>query len=81
MPKLGLSMEHGTITKWYKAEGEAVKAGENLFEVETEKLSNDIACDTDGILRKILVAEGECADCIAPVAIVAQAGEDISQLP
>lgn len=59
MPKLGLIMEEGTITKWHKAEGDFFKEGEVLFEVETEKIVNNIEATFTGKLIKILVKEGE----------------------
>lgn len=80
MPKLGLTMTEGTIAKWHKTEGEPVKAGELLYEVETDKLTNEIEAKEEGILRKIIVAEGESASCLEPIAIMAGADEDISGL-
>ena len=80
MPKLGLSMEEGTIVKWLKNEGDPVEVEDLLFEVETDKMSNEIEADTAGILRKILVPEGETVECTVPVAIIADADEDISNL-
>lgn len=78
MPKLGLTMREGVIAKWLKAEGDPVANGEDLFDVETEKLTNTIAANADGVLRKILVKEGEKKECFTPVAIIAGADEDIS---
>ena len=52
MPKLGLIMVEGTITKWHKAEGDFFKEGEVLFEVETEKIVNDIEATFSGKLIK-----------------------------
>jgi pyruvate dehydrogenase E2 component (dihydrolipoamide acetyltransferase) len=59
MPKFGLTMEEGTITKWYKKEGEFIKKGEPLLEVESEKIVNDIESPISGYLSKILAKEGE----------------------
>ena len=59
MPRLGLTMEEGTITKWYKSDGDYFKEGEVLFEVMTEKIVNDIEATFAGKLIKILVKEGE----------------------
>ena len=75
MPKLGLTMTEGTIEEWKKKEGDAVQAGDVLFSVATDKLTNDIEADTDGVLLKVLVGEGETAACKAVVAYVGQAGE------
>lgn len=68
MPKLGLIMEEGTITKWHKAEGDIFKEGEVLFEVETEKIVNDIEATFNGKLVKILVKEGNTVSVSTPVA-------------
>ena len=50
MPKLGLTMTEGTVSKWLKNEGDAVKEGEPLFEVETDKLTNTIEASASGTL-------------------------------
>lgn len=78
MPKLGLTMSEGTIVRWNKAEGDEVKVGDVLMSVETDKLTNDVVSDADGILRLILVKEGETVPVKELVAVVAAAGEDIS---
>jgi len=80
MPKLGLTMKQGKIVKWYKKENEPVKAGENLFSIETDKLTNDVEAKEDGILRKIIRKEGEIVPCLEPVGIIGTADEDISNL-
>jgi len=59
MPKLGLTMETGTIEKWHKKEGDKVEKGDILFEVMTDKVSIEVESDYSGILEKILKAEGE----------------------
>lgn len=80
MPKLGMTMVAGTITKWLKKEGEAVNNGEPIFELESDKLSNTAEAMTDGILRKILVPEGKEVPILENVAIIGAADEDISAL-
>ena len=80
MPKLGLTMTEGEVTKWYKSEGEVVHSGEALFEVATDKLTNDVEATENGVLRKIFMAEGESVACLEPVAIIAEDNEDISSL-
>ncbi|MCH3963630.1 MAG: 2-oxo acid dehydrogenase subunit E2 [Clostridium sp.] len=80
MPKLGLTMTEGEIEAWHKKEGDEVKKGEILFDVTTDKLTNEVEAKESGVLRKILVEEGESANCLAPVAIIADEGEDISHL-
>lgn len=80
MPKLGLTMVEGKVSKWHKKEGDEVKKGDVLFEVETDKITNHIEADQDGVIRKIFVNEGEKAKVAAPVAILAGRDEDISSL-
>ncbi|MHC6179151.1 2-oxo acid dehydrogenase subunit E2 [Clostridium sp. JNZ X4-2] len=80
MPKLGLTMTEGTLVNWHKNEGDKIEKGEILFEVETDKLTNEIEAKEGGVLRKILVEEGETVKCLVPVAIIAGEGEDISGL-
>lgn len=80
MPKLGLTMNEGRITKWFKQEGDTVKKGDSLFEVETDKLTNTIDAKEEGILAKIIVEGGETAPVTTPVAILAGEGESISSI-
>ena len=80
MPKLGLTMSEGKVFKWHKKEGDEVKVGDVIFEVETDKLTNEVIADQDGFLRKIMVKEGESAKVAEPVGIIAALDEDISNL-
>lgn len=80
MPKLGLTMTEGTITEWMKKEGDTVKAGDVLFEMSTDKLTNEIEAKAGGVLLKILVQEEETAPCLATVAVIGDADEDITEL-
>ena len=80
MPKLGLTMTEGTLSKWLKHEGEAVKEGEPLFEVETDKLTNTIEAAASGTLLKITLPEGGVAPCMEPVAVIGEPGEDFASL-
>jgi pyruvate/2-oxoglutarate dehydrogenase complex dihydrolipoamide acyltransferase (E2) component len=59
LPKQGLQMKEGTIVKWFKAEGDSVKAGEPLFEMETDKINLTIDAAASGTLKKIIRAEGD----------------------
>ena len=77
MPKLGLTMTEGTIEEWKFKEGDAVKQGDVLFSVATDKLTNDVECDTDGVLLKILLQEGETAECKSVIAYIGQPGEAV----
>ena len=58
MPKMGLTMTEGTIDEWKVKEGDAVKKGDVLYSVATDKLTNDVESDVDGVLLKIVVAAG-----------------------
>ena len=80
MPKLGLTMTEGLVSRWLKAEGDAVKEGEPLFEVETDKLTNTIEATASGTLLKILAKEGNTLPCLAGVAVIGEPNEDISEL-
>ena len=51
MPKLGLTMTEGVLTRWLVADGTGVKKGQPIFEVETDKVVNEAQADADGILR------------------------------
>ena len=75
MPKLGLTMTEGTVTKWYKNVGDEVKEGETVFEVTTDKLTNEVTADVSGILLKQYVEEGGEVPCKEPVALIGQSGE------
>jgi pyruvate dehydrogenase E2 component (dihydrolipoamide acetyltransferase) len=77
MPKMGDTMEEGKILRWIKQEGEQVKKGESLAEVETDKVSIEIEAFASGILRKILVAEGESAPIGASIAYIGGAEEPL----
>lgn len=79
MPKLGLTMTEGTIEEWKFKEGDTVKKGDILFSVATDKLTNDVESEVDGVLLKILLPEGETAPCKAVIAYVGEAGEVVAQ--
>ncbi len=80
MPKLGLTMTEGVISKWHKAEGDTVEKGETLLEVSTDKITNEVEAGESGVLRKILVQEGDTALVSQPVAVIGAMDEDISGL-
>jgi pyruvate dehydrogenase E2 component (dihydrolipoamide acetyltransferase) len=80
MPRLSDTMEQGTIGRWLKQEGDAIKEGDVIAEIETDKATMDFQAYADGTLLRILVGDGETADLGAPIAIVGEAGEDVSQL-
>jgi pyruvate dehydrogenase E2 component (dihydrolipoamide acetyltransferase) len=71
MPQLGETVAEGKITKWFKSAGEAVKPGDNLFEIETDKVSMEVPSTTAGVIAEIRVAAGEVASVGAIVAVIA----------
>lgn len=80
MEALSPTMEEGRLVAWKKKEGDQVKTGEVLAEVETDKAVMEMVARADGVLRKLLVAEGTTVPVSAPVAIIGTADEDISAL-
>ena len=78
MPQAGQSMEEGTILCWRKNEGEPVKKGEILLEIETDKANVEVEATESGVLRKILCPAGVTIPVLIPIAILASASEDIS---
>lgn len=79
LPKLGQTMEEGTIVEWIKREGDAVRRDEILFTVETDKAVMEVEATADGFLRKILVPVGQTVPVLAAVALLTPtANEDIS---
>lgn len=68
MPKFGLIMTEGTITEWYKNEGDHVEAGEPLLQIETQKLTNDVEASVSGTLVKILAQVDDTVPCQEPIA-------------
>jgi pyruvate dehydrogenase E2 component (dihydrolipoamide acetyltransferase) len=77
MPKMGDSMEEGKVLHWIKKEGEEVKKGEMLAEVETDKVNIEIEAFASGILRKILVSEGASAPVGAEIALIGAPDEPL----
>jgi pyruvate dehydrogenase E2 component (dihydrolipoyllysine-residue acetyltransferase) len=70
MPQLGETVAEGKITKWFKSAGEAVKPGDNLFEIETDKVAMEVPSTTAGILAEIRVPAGAVAPVGAVVAVI-----------
>src|SRR3954447_24228477 len=77
LPRLGQGMESGTIVKWLKAEGDQVAKGEPLYELDTDKVTQEVEAEASGVLLKIAVAEGE-ADVGTTIAVIGEQGEDVS---
>ncbi|MEL7608923.1 MAG: 2-oxo acid dehydrogenase subunit E2 [Bacillota bacterium] len=81
MPKFGLSMEEGTISAWLVKEGGAVKKGDPIAEIQSEKLTNNAVAPCDGSLVKILLREGESAPCGGDICAIECAGGDPEAVP
>jgi pyruvate dehydrogenase E2 component (dihydrolipoamide acetyltransferase) len=75
MPQLGETVAEGKITKWFKSAGDAVKPGDNLFEIETDKTSMEVPATFAGTLTDVRFKVGETAKVGAVVAVIAGAGE------
>jgi pyruvate dehydrogenase E2 component (dihydrolipoamide acetyltransferase) len=80
MPKLSPTMEEGQLTRWLKKEGDKVSMGEPLAEIDTDKATMEMQALSNGVLRKILINEGESAPLGQPIAIIGEPDEDISEL-
>ncbi|MFZ1068753.1 MAG: dihydrolipoamide acetyltransferase family protein, partial [Pseudolabrys sp.] len=74
MPQLGETVAEGKIVKWFKAAGDSVKPGDNLFEIETDKTSMEVPSITAGTLSEIRFQVGEVAKVGAVVAVISGAG-------
>src|SRR4051812_45850721 len=77
LPRLGQGMESGVVLKWLKNEGEKVEKGDLLYELETEKVTQEVEAEASGVLLKITVREGE-ADVGATLALIGEEGEEVS---
>src|SRR5947208_6954218 len=76
LPRLGQGMEAGTITKWLKSEGDTVEKGEPLYELDTDKVTQEVEADFSGVLLKITVPEGE-AEVGRTIAVIGEKGESV----
>ncbi|MET0561071.1 MAG: dihydrolipoamide acetyltransferase family protein [Gaiellaceae bacterium] len=79
LPRLGQGMESGTIVRWLKTEGDAIAKGEPLYELDTDKVTQEVEADSEGVLLKIVVADGE-VDVGTTVGIIGAQDEDVSGL-
>ncbi len=75
MPKMGESVNEGTIIKWHKKKGDAVKRDEIIFEISTDKVDTEIPSPADGVLTEILVNEGDTVEVGTAVAVINASGE------
>jgi pyruvate dehydrogenase E2 component (dihydrolipoamide acetyltransferase) len=77
LPRLGQGMEAGTIVRWLKSEGDQVAKGEPLYELDTDKVTQEVESDASGVLLKIAVAEGE-VEVGRTIALIGEQGEEVS---
>ena len=78
LPRLGQGMESGTIVRWLKAEGDSVEKGEVLYELDTEKATQEVEAEASGVLLKILAGEGEEIEVGKTIAVIGEAGEEVA---
>ena len=79
LPRLGQGMESGTIVRWLKTEGDSVTKGEPLYELDTDKVTQEVEAESDGVLLRIVIADGE-VDVGTTVGIIGTQDEDVSAL-
>jgi pyruvate dehydrogenase E2 component (dihydrolipoamide acetyltransferase) len=79
LPRLGQGMESGTIVRWLKSEGDPVEKGEPLYELDTEKVTQEVEADSSGVILKILAQEGEEIEVGKPIAVIGEEGEQVPE--
>jgi pyruvate dehydrogenase E2 component (dihydrolipoamide acetyltransferase) len=80
LPRLGQGMEAGTIVKWLKSEGDQVEKGEPLYELDTDKVTQEVEAEASGVLLKIAVSEGE-VEVGKTIAFIGEQGEQVEAPP
>src|SRR5437762_4080813 len=80
MPQLGMTMTEAKLVRWLKHEGDPVKKGEPVAEIETDKLNAEVEATADGILRKHVAAEGDTIKVIGLLGVIATADEPDSAI-
>src|SRR5262249_6766443 len=81
MPPVGENVAEGKITQWFKSAGDAIKRGDNVFEIETDKVSMEVPSTTAGVLTEIRVPAGEVAPVGAVVAVIADGAGSAASAP
>src|SRR5437763_10166686 len=81
MPKMGDAMTEGKVVRWYKKAGDAVKKGEPILEIETDKVNLDLEAENDGTLSDVSAKEGEMVPVGGRLALVLAAGETAEPSP
>jgi len=79
LPRLGQGMESGTIVRWLKSEGDKVEKGEPLYELDTEKVTQEVEADAGGVLLKILAQEGQEIEVGKAIAVIGEEGEEVPE--
>src|SRR5260370_13706463 len=78
LPRLGQGMESGTIVKWLKSEGEDVKKGDALYELDTDKVTQEVEAEASGVLLKIAIPEGE-VEVGRTIGFIGDKGETVAE--
>jgi len=81
MPKLGFDMAEGTLVRWVKSEGDRIIKGDVLAEIETDKATVEVESNFAGILSRRLVEQGDVVPVGTPIAVIAQPGEKVTDIP
>src|SRR2546426_12824451 len=76
LPRLGQGMESGTIVKWLKSEGDKVEKGEPLYELDTDKVTQEVEAEASGVLLKIAISSGE-VEVGRTIAVIGEQGEQV----
>lgn len=80
MPKQGVDMEEGTLIRWLKKEGDEIKKGEMIAEIETDKTTLEVECLCDGIIRKFYCGENDTVPCGTPIAFIGTLEDEIPEV-
>jgi pyruvate dehydrogenase E2 component (dihydrolipoyllysine-residue acetyltransferase) len=80
LPRLGQGMESGTIVKWLKSEGDKVEKGEPLYELDTDKVTQEVEAEASGVLLKIAISSGE-VEVGKTIAVIGEQGEQVAMEP
>jgi pyruvate dehydrogenase E2 component (dihydrolipoamide acetyltransferase) len=80
LPRLGQGMESGTIVKWLKSEGDKVEKGEALYELDTDKVTQEVEAEASGVLLKIAISSGE-VEVGKTIAVIGEQGEKVEVEP
>jgi pyruvate dehydrogenase E2 component (dihydrolipoamide acetyltransferase) len=81
MPKMGDAMTEGKLLRWMKQQGDAVKKGEPIAEIETDKVNVDIEAEWDGVLSRLVAGAGDVVPVGSPIAVITRPGEQVAAAP